>query len=138
MEHYERAEAWNEGVGKGRIGHGHRQFLLTRSGVRHPCRLDDYCVQLRLALAQLGEDVDEVATHRAADAAVIHLKDFLIRVELREKHHFLERGRMDVQQQQIGTPIFFEPHHMDLQLRSHKSQVRLRVARYQTFDGVSG
>ena len=38
-------------------------------------------VELVAALAQLGQDADEVAAHAAADAAVVQLEDFLVRLD---------------------------------------------------------
>ncbi|MNX84505.1 hypothetical protein D3C86_1163060 [compost metagenome] len=49
--------------------------LGDRAGVRHTRRLDDDVVELVLALHEVAEDPDEVTTHGAADAAVIHLED---------------------------------------------------------------
>ena len=57
---------------------------VDKKGLRHRGRigetggLDDDGVELALALHQPFDDADEVAAHRAADAAVVHLEDFLV------------------------------------------------------------
>ena len=43
---------------------------------------DNNRVELCLSLLQLDKDVDQITTHCAADAAVVHLEDFLLRIEL--------------------------------------------------------
>ena len=58
--------------------------LVDEEGLRHGRRvgeaggLDDDRVELALALHQPVEDADQVAAHGAADAAVVHLEDFLV------------------------------------------------------------
>ncbi len=42
------------------------------------CRLDDDRVELSLALQQAFDDADEIAAHRAADAAIVHLENFFV------------------------------------------------------------
>ena len=46
--------------------------------VGKPGRLDDDGVELSLALHQPLDDADEIAAHGAADAAIVHLEDFLV------------------------------------------------------------
>lgn len=43
---------------------------------------DDDSIQRRFALDQAAEDPDQVTTDGAADAAVVHLEDFLLSIEL--------------------------------------------------------
>ena len=56
--------------------------LRHRAGVGHAGGLDHHAVELELALVALllqrAEDADQVAAHRAADAAVVHLDDLLL------------------------------------------------------------
>jgi non-canonical (house-cleaning) NTP pyrophosphatase len=52
------------------LGHGHR---IGQSG-----GLDDDGVKPAGAPHQPFDDTDQVATHRAADAAIVHLVDFLV------------------------------------------------------------
>src|SRR3990172_7149056 len=63
-------------VGEKRLRHG--------PGVGHAGGLDDDAVELERTLAapdlQVAEDLDQVAAHRAADAAVVHLDDLLLAV----------------------------------------------------------
>mmetsp|Transcript_29950 Transcript_29950/g.75126 ORF Transcript_29950/g.75126 Transcript_29950/m.75126 type:complete len:417 (+) Transcript_29950:116-1366(+) len=56
----------------------HKKGLRHGRGVRQAGRLHQDGVQLLLALHELGQDADEVAAHRAAYAAVVHLKDLLL------------------------------------------------------------
>jgi hypothetical protein len=75
------------------VGHRHDRVepglrlphvLVHEEGLRHRRRigeargLDDDGVELALALHQPFDDADEVAAHGAADAAVVHLEDFLV------------------------------------------------------------
>ncbi len=59
------------------------QVLIDEERLRHrprigqPRRLDDDVVELVPPLHELAEDADEIAAHRAADAAVRSLEDFL-------------------------------------------------------------
>jgi len=59
-------------------------FSSTEKGLRHRGRigeaggLDDDGVEFSLAPHQPVDDADEVAAHGAADAAVVHLEDFLV------------------------------------------------------------
>ena len=66
-------------------------ILVDEEGLRdgrwvgETCRLDDDVVELPavlLALHQLHQDRDEVDAHGAADAAIVHLEDVLVRLEL--------------------------------------------------------
>ena len=75
------------GVGHGDDGVEPRlvgDVLVDEEGLRHrrrigeAGRLDDDRVELALALHQAVDDADEVAAHGAADAAVVHLEDFLV------------------------------------------------------------
>jgi len=52
--------------------------LCHRRRVGEAGRLDDHRVELALAAHQAVEDADQVAPHRAADAAVIHFEHFLV------------------------------------------------------------
>src|SRR5258706_3461894 len=56
--------------------------LRHRAGIRHAGGLDHHAVELERArvalLLQRAEDADQVAAHRAADAAVVHLDDLLL------------------------------------------------------------
>src|SRR6185436_3009321 len=58
--------------------------LRHRPGIGHAGGLDDDAVELERALAalvlQAAEDLDEVAAHGAADAAVVHLDDAFVRL----------------------------------------------------------
>ena len=49
-----------------------------RAGIGQAGRFDDDGVELALALHQAGQDADQVAAHRAADAAIIHLEHFFV------------------------------------------------------------
>ena len=55
--------------------------LRHRRGIGEAGRLDDDRVEPALALHQPLDDADEVAAHRAADAAVVHLEHFLVRAD---------------------------------------------------------
>ncbi len=61
--------------------------LIDEEGLRHgggvgePGGLDDDRVETAAPLHQPVDDVDEVAAHGAADAAVVHLEDFLVRAD---------------------------------------------------------
>ena len=52
--------------------------LRDGAGIGQAGGLDQHEVELVAALAQLGEDADEVAAHAAADAAVVELEDLLV------------------------------------------------------------
>jgi len=56
--------------------------LRHRAGVGHARGLDHHAVELELAPVALflerAEDADEIAAHRAADAAVVHLDNLLV------------------------------------------------------------
>ena len=52
--------------------------LRDRGGIGEAGGLDDDGVELALALHQPLDDADEIAAHRAADAAIVHLEDFLV------------------------------------------------------------
>src|SRR5687768_7302269 len=56
--------------------------LRHRPGVGHAGGLDHHAVELEITLVALllqrAEDADEIAAHRAADAAVVHLDDLLV------------------------------------------------------------
>ena len=52
--------------------------LRDRTGVGHARGLDDDVVEAVAALEQLAEDAQQVAAHRAADAAVVGLEDLLL------------------------------------------------------------
>ena len=54
--------------------------LRHRTGIGEAGRLDQDAVELVLALHQPFDDADQVAAHGAADAAVVHLEDFLVGV----------------------------------------------------------
>ena len=51
--------------------------LRHRARVRHARGLDEDVVELVAALHELAEDADQVAAHRAADAAVVGLEQLL-------------------------------------------------------------
>ena len=55
--------------------------LRHRRGIGEASRLDDDRVEPALALHQALDDPNEVAAHRAADAAVVHLEHFLVRAD---------------------------------------------------------
>ena len=57
----------------------HEEGLGDGGGVREARGLHDDRVELALALHQAFHDADEIAAHGAADAAVVHLEDFLVR-----------------------------------------------------------
>ena len=59
----------------------HEEGLGDRARVRQARRLDDDRVEFRTPPKELCEYADEVAAHRATDAAVIHLEDVLGGVE---------------------------------------------------------
>ena len=70
----------HHGVEPGRVGHVliDEEGLRDRRRVGEARRLDDDRVEAPLALHQTFHDADEVAAHGAADAAVVHLKYFLV------------------------------------------------------------
>ncbi len=61
--------------------------LVDEEGLRHRGRigqaggLDDDAVEAVRALHQRAQDADQVAAHGAADAAVVHLEHFLVRID---------------------------------------------------------
>jgi len=58
--------------------------LIDKEGLRdgrrisQTCGLDNDRIKLALALHQAFDDADEIAAHRAADAAIVHLEHFFI------------------------------------------------------------
>ena len=52
--------------------------LRHRRRIGEPGGLDDDGVELALAAHQPVDDADQVAAHRAADAAVVHVEHFLV------------------------------------------------------------
>jgi len=59
----------------------HEERLDHGTGIGQAGGLDEDAVEFVAALEQAVEDADEVAAHGAADAAVVHLKDFLVGVD---------------------------------------------------------
>ena len=55
-----------------------KEGLRDGAGIGHAGGLDQDHVELVAALAELGQDADEIAAHAAADAAVVQLEDFLV------------------------------------------------------------
>ena len=55
--------------------------LRDRAGIGEARGLDQDAVELVLALHQAFEDADQIAAHGAADAAVVHLEDFLVGID---------------------------------------------------------
>src|ERR1700730_11625106 len=55
--------------------------LRHRTGIGEPRGLDQNAVELVLALHQAFADAYEVAAHGAANAAVVHLEDFLVGID---------------------------------------------------------
>jgi hypothetical protein len=53
-----------------------KKRLRDRAGIGHAGGFDDDVVELVTTLQQLPEDAQQVAAHRAADAAVVRLEDF--------------------------------------------------------------
>ena len=70
----------DHGVEAGRVLHVgvDEKGLRHGGGIGEAGRLDDDGVELALALQQPFDDADQIAAHRAADAAVVHLEDFLV------------------------------------------------------------
>ncbi|MCP1845604.1 hypothetical protein J2R78_008638 [Bradyrhizobium sp. USDA 4538] len=58
-----------------------KERLRHRRRICEPCRLDDNAVEGSAAPHQPCDDPDEVTAHRAADAAVVHLENLLVRVD---------------------------------------------------------
>mmetsp|Transcript_7911 Transcript_7911/g.32110 ORF Transcript_7911/g.32110 Transcript_7911/m.32110 type:complete len:237 (+) Transcript_7911:616-1326(+) len=58
-----------------------KKGLCNGRGVGETGGLNHDCVELLLLTHQAVEDADEVAAHRAADAAVVHLEDLLLRLD---------------------------------------------------------
>ena len=54
------------------------ECLRHRRRIGEPGGLDDDGVELALAPHQAVDDAHEVAAHRAADAAIVHLEDFFV------------------------------------------------------------
>ena len=52
--------------------------LRDGRGVGEARRLENDCIEAPFALHQSFHDADEIATHRAADTAVVHLENFLV------------------------------------------------------------
>src|SRR5882672_8979661 len=59
----------------------HEKGLGDRRRVGKPRGLDDDGVEFAFAPHQALDDTNEIAAHRAADAAVVHLEDFLVGVD---------------------------------------------------------
>src|SRR5262245_43955494 len=57
------------------------ESLRHRARIGQPRGLDQDAVELLLALHQAFDDAYEIAAHRAADAAVVHLEHFLVGVD---------------------------------------------------------
>ena len=63
------------------------QLVVEEEGLRHRARvghaggLDEDVVELVAALHELAQDADEIAAHRAADAAVVGLEELLFRAD---------------------------------------------------------
>ena len=55
--------------------------LRDGAGIGQAGGLDQDAVELVLALHQPFDDADQVAAHGAADAAVVHLEDFLVGID---------------------------------------------------------
>ena len=59
----------------------HEEGLGHRRGVGQAGGLDENRVEAVAAFHQSVDDADQVAAHRAADAAVVHLEDFLVGID---------------------------------------------------------
>ncbi len=59
----------------------HEEGLRHRRGIGEARGLDDDGIELALAPHQPVDDAHEVAAHRAADAAIVHLEDFFVGVD---------------------------------------------------------
>ena len=59
----------------------HEERLRHGRGIGQAGRLDEHGVEAVLAFHQVAENADEVAAHGAADAAVVHLEDLLVRAD---------------------------------------------------------
>ena len=55
-----------------------KEGLRDGGGISQTCGLDNDRVKLALTLHQAFDDADEIAAHRAADAAIVHLEHFFI------------------------------------------------------------
>ena len=55
--------------------------LRDRPGIGHAGGLDDHVVETVATLQQLAEDAQQIAPHRAADAAVVGFEDLLFRAD---------------------------------------------------------
>ena len=58
-----------------------KKRLDDRSGIGEPGCFDEDLVELILPFHEVAEDADEVASHGAADAAVIHFEQLLIGID---------------------------------------------------------
>ena len=56
----------------------HEEGLRDRHRIGEPGRLDDDCIKAARAAHQTLDDADQIAAHRAAYAAIVHLVDFLV------------------------------------------------------------
>ncbi len=59
----------------------HEKSLSHRTRVSQTCCLDHDIVKLIPALHEITQDAQQIATHRAADAAVIHLENLFVRLD---------------------------------------------------------
>ena len=59
----------------------HEERLSDRPGIGQPCGLHQHIVELVAALHEIAEYANQVSAHRAADAAIRHLKDLLVSVD---------------------------------------------------------
>ena len=59
----------------------HKKRLNHRAWIRKPGRLDEDVVKLVFALEKIAQDANEIAAHRAANAAVVHLEKFLVGID---------------------------------------------------------
>src|SRR2546421_114166 len=53
-----------------------KEGLSNRTGISHTCSLDQDVVKFVLAFHQIAQDTDQITAHGAANAAIVHLKDF--------------------------------------------------------------
>jgi hypothetical protein len=81
--HELRIDHGDDRIERGLAAHGfvHEEGLRHRRRIREARGLDQNAVELALALEQPVDDADEIAAHGAADAAVVHLEDFLVRAD---------------------------------------------------------
>ena len=59
----------------------HEEGLCNGARISEPGCLDHNRVEIGSPTEELGEDPDKVATDRAADATIVHLKNFFFSVE---------------------------------------------------------